>query len=459
MNGETSMSLRSVMKQGALWLLTATAVVWVGCSGGQAAGPAPKTGPAGAPTGEAPPPVPVEKRPMEAFKAAVAEFASAEKAGWNEATCRRVADAFGSVIAKDARFPEAYYNQGAAYHKCGLVKEAEASYRKALQVNPKYAPALVNLGTILFKSGQAGTAEQYFQQAVAADNKNGEAHYHMAAMLRLRGGKDTIPQALRHLRASLAIDAKNMHAYALLAKLYYDLAAENRNFYDLAQLVCEQGRKVNENFAPLYNVYGLIYVGKKNVTAAMRQFKKAVQLDPNFVDAHLNIGAISLNFRDYATAEASFSKVLALEPNNLQALVGLGVAYRGQGKPEEAKRQYEKALALNRNNAAIYFNLGVLHQDYLSEGKEAVLRQAQKFFEDFIRLDGTNAAKTAEARERIKNIDELIAAMKAAPPAAPAPKGAPAAPPPAAAPAGPPAAEAPKAGVNVKVNVSVGGKK
>ena len=85
------------------------------------------------------------------------------------------------------------------------------------------------------------------------------------------------------------------------------------------------------------------------MTPALAEFRKAVALNHDYMEAHMNIGAITLSFRDYDSAEEAFAKVLGLKPDKkmkFDALVGLGVAYRGQRKFAEAMAKYKEAKKL-----------------------------------------------------------------------------------------------------------------
>src|SRR5262249_56964994 len=132
----------------------------------------------------------------------------------------------------------------------------------------------------------------------------------------------------------------------------YDLAGNDRSKLEMADTVITQAKGISDKYAPMWNASGLIALKKKNVTRALRDFRKAVELDPNFVEAHLNIGAITLSFRDYTSAEQSFKAVLKQEPKNIDAVIGLGVALRGQRKIKEPEEQYHSAAKIDPRTCA-----------------------------------------------------------------------------------------------------------
>src|SRR5262249_25566926 len=145
----------------------------------------------------------------------------------SEGACKQVADLFESVTSKNPKLAAAWYNQGLAYDKCNLEKEAERAYKKALDGNSKYSNALGGLGVVAWKTGRKQDAESYFRQALAIDQRCLPALVNMAAILRERALRNNDMQAVKdaqdNVRRALAVDGDNMNAYATLALIYYDL--------------------------------------------------------------------------------------------------------------------------------------------------------------------------------------------------------------------------------------------
>ena len=333
-----------------------------------------------------------------------------------ENNCSGAAGVFESFAGKNPKAASAWYNAGLAYDKCQKIDDAEKAYKRALDVNPRYSNAIGGLGVVAWKRGNRQEARSKFAQALQIDQRCLPALVNMATLLRddaLRSGNGAaVAEAQDDVRRALAVDGNNMAAYTTLALLYYDLAGTDKSKLEMADTVITQAKAISDKYAPLWNASGLIALKKKNVTRALRDFRRAIELDPNFVEAHLNVGAITLSFRDYTSAEASFKAVLKQDPKNIDAVIGLGVAYRGQRKIKEAEDQYTQAGKLDPRNCAVPYDLGLLYQDYMS-GSEAELNKAKGYYRDFSSRCQTFAAKEkiADADRRIKNIDETFAAL------------------------------------------------
>ena len=78
--------------------------------------------------------------------------------------------------------PAIYNDLGVVQERLGLPDDAAASYRKALELDPKSSAAHTNLGSSLARSGKRAEAEQHFRAALAADPQNEVARKALAQL-------------------------------------------------------------------------------------------------------------------------------------------------------------------------------------------------------------------------------------------------------------------------------------
>ncbi len=349
------------------------------------------------------------------FNAAVKRYHAAAKTGLSKSNCADLADAFARLFDSYPRLPEAKFNEALVWEECGDQSKAEQTYKEVLLKYPNYGPALNNLGEISFRRGNVDAALSYFKRA--AEQKNSEGYANLAMIQRnqaLHGNTHIVSEAISNIHRSLAVNAFNIEAYATMALILYD-HANTHSQLEMARLICVQATKVNDHYAPIYNILGLILLRMGKVTPALAEFRKAVALDGNFLEAHMNIGAVTLSFRDYKSAENAFATVLNLYPNKktkVEALIGLGVAYRGQRRFQEAMEKYKEAKALDPANLDITYNMGVLVQDYTFDASNpaagiASLRTAASYLQQYA-SSGRDSEKVKDANKRIRNISEMI---------------------------------------------------
>ena len=77
-----------------------------------------------------------------------------------------------------------FSNYGVILQGLGKLKEAELSIRKALELNPNYAFAHLNLGGILKDLGNLKEAELSVRKAIELDPEYANAHYNLGNILR-----------------------------------------------------------------------------------------------------------------------------------------------------------------------------------------------------------------------------------------------------------------------------------
>ena len=79
---------------------------------------------------------------------------------------------------------------------------------------------------------------------------------------------------------------------------------------------------------------------------AIKEFRKATETDPTFVDAFLDLGVVYLETRDYASATTALKHALQLNPDLDAAHQQLGYALLAQGYAEEAIPHLERVHEL-----------------------------------------------------------------------------------------------------------------
>jgi Tfp pilus assembly protein PilF len=411
------------------------------------------------------------------FEKAMKRYQEARKEdGLSRSECSSVSDAFKRVADDNPGLVEARFNQGAVLYECGRDDEAAriwdgVKYGPAI-TNLGYIAWKNNeagRAESLFKRA----IDEDPLHSVEARNNMAQIQRDKARKASSNEEKrNYVAQAVSNLRTVLALDSNNLQAFSTLAFIYYDM-----NMLEMAKLVGNQAIKkadeiatgkfeeekveeanekaavkagkgkakkekgekkgdeeeagkpkeigreagtgvtgdMKKQLAVVHNTLGLVELKKKNISPAIKQFKEAVSLNPNFAEARMNLAALSLNNRDYLTAEENFKAVIKLQPKNFEAAIGLGVALRGNKKIDEAEAQYNAAKGLDPSQGGSYFNLGLLYQEY-KDGQKPSLQKAQDYYRQFLghASGGTSDSLKKEAEKRIKDIDEIYVALEEA---------------------------------------------
>ena len=123
---------------------------------------------------------------------------------------------------------------------------------------------------------------------------------------------------------------------------------------------------------------GLSHFYRSNETnraEAMRLFREAIALDPDFAAAHAHLAyAISRSRSEQsrASARASALRAVSLDPNEAMAHFALGRVHVFSGEPEMAIAEMQKAIAINPNFAPGYYGLGFSYYYAAGRADEAL---------------------------------------------------------------------------------------
>ena len=170
-----------------------------------------------------------------------------------------------------------YYNQ--------QYDSARMNYRRAWQVNPKYAEAYLGYGRALTLQGQPDSAIIVFDQALAIDPDLKEASYGKAEVL---ADQKKYDEAIVILNQLVADYPDYQDARQALGDCYY-----SQNKYDEA-LPFYESVYVNANSRShiLCYIMAYIYDSKGNPQKAIPLYQEALQYDSTVVDIYKRLGEL-----------------------------------------------------------------------------------------------------------------------------------------------------------------------
>lgn len=129
-----------------------------------------------------------------------------------------------------------------------------------------------------------------------------------------------------------------------------------------------------------YNNIAMAYQGREMSEEALKNFKLAIEREPNYTLAHFNMGSIYGKLGRLDEAEESLLKAVTLQPNYSHAHNNLGSVYLLKGDLEKAEGHFKLAIHYRPDNYEAYRNLALLYQQ-IGEQEKALeqLRIAEKF--------------------------------------------------------------------------------
>ena len=106
---------------------------------------------------------------------------------------------------------------------------------------------------------------------------------------------------------------------------------------------------------------GYTYAQSGKWKEALKSYKQAVRINPDFAEAHFNLGAAYYELGEYKKAIKSYKQAVRLDPDFAEAHLYLGRVYNVSFKLKKAIKSFKQAIRLNPNYVDAHFLLGVAY--------------------------------------------------------------------------------------------------
>jgi tetratricopeptide (TPR) repeat protein len=359
---------------------------------------APRPGGAGEPAPPASAPTARIKASPEVERQARAQFSHAvQLQGLGD--LEGASAAFEAARRSGAELPWAGFNAGVLQERLGHADRAAAAYEATIGSFPGFAPAAQNLVRLWLRQGRPlDQVERELRDRLASTD--GVALRVGLAEVLLSGGKSAAAE--EECKKALKADEKSIPAMVALANAY---AARKR--FELARMVLENARQVDETDPAIWNRLGFVEMALGNRPQAIENFKTAASLRPDYSEAHANYGAILADADDFSGAAQELELAVKYAPRSAATWLDLGNAFRGMQAFEKAEAAYQKALQFDPSLNDARFNLAVLYLDVAKPGLPTLqrLEQGLTWFDDFEKNGGKEPRMAAYRKDTAREID------------------------------------------------------
>ncbi len=276
-----------------------------------------------------------------------------------------------------------HHQLGNIYNKQGKHSEAIAHQQRAIAISPTLASAHYQLGLLYTQENWLAKAISAYETAYAADPELIETLYNLAQVHRRNGDRQAarekmqlfekqkmVVKPIQELRGALQRTVEPIQRAGILAnigRLYL-----KSKYYEKAVREYEKAIALNPKAVEAYNGVGIAYAMLKRYPEAIEAQQKALALQPEFAEAHAGLGLVYLMQNRTELALKHYRQAVRLNPQFFEAHLKIGTILLNQKQYVEAASTYQKAIALNPDNAEAYHNLGLCyaHQD---KTKDALL--------------------------------------------------------------------------------------
>lgn len=111
-----------------------------------------------------------------------------------------------------------------------------------------------------------------------------------------------------------------------------------------------------------HNSRGIELADRGWLDEAIKEFRKAIELDPNSAHAHDNLATVYAEKKQFREALAEYLTAIKLEPDSATAHYNLAVFLSQHGN-DFAVSEYQEAIGLEPDYPDAHLNLGLAHAD------------------------------------------------------------------------------------------------
>ena len=147
--------------------------------------------------------------------------------------------------------------------------------------------------------------------------------------------------------------------------MHYNLGAlaKDEGKLDEAVACYEQALQLKPDYADAHNSLGNVFKDQGKLDKALACYRQALQLKPEYAEAHNNLDNVLKDQGKLDEAVACYQRVLQINPDYTLGHYNLGVVWKEQGKLDEAVACYQRALQLKPDFAEAHNNLGNVFKD------------------------------------------------------------------------------------------------
>lgn len=124
------------------------------------------------------------------------------------------------------------------------------------------------------------------------------------------------------------------------------------------------------NHAASHVKMGLLFVKSNLMSDAIDHFKKAIEIDPEEINAYNNLGLAYIHIQAYGDAVAIFKRALTIQPTYADVHYNMGIAFYHENNYVNGLEHIQKALRINPEYHIARYYLALLYLGSILAEKE-----------------------------------------------------------------------------------------
>jgi serine/threonine-protein kinase len=241
------------------------------------------------------------------------------------------------------------------------LTHAMTLYRQALDLDPNYAEAMVQLAESCWKRFEITRdtiwlehGADYARRAIDVAPDLPAAHF---AAGRLALDIASYPVAMEHLQRTITLDPLNLSAYVYLADAHAAVGETEQ-----AEETLERAVRTGPNNWSTFQELGRLYFDRGEWETAAGYFRRVIELLPDSSVGYTSLGGCSLYLGDLEAARENLTRAVEIGASDW-ALSNLATLEYWESHYQQAANLYQQALEVDDSDYRVWNNLGeVLRQ-------------------------------------------------------------------------------------------------
>ncbi|HLG16219.1 MAG TPA: tetratricopeptide repeat protein [Blastocatellia bacterium] len=255
------------------------------------------------------------------------------------------------AINADPKLFQAYYQRGVALAALGRATDAEADFRKVIELEPAFARAHRGLGQVLLDRGATEDAKREFARTLELDPKlTGVRSYYASALI--KSGEPAT--AVLHLRAAIEQGEGGAITFALLGLAEERLGKLDDAFADYSRAI-----QLEPASAAAREGRARLFEGKGDTARAIEDYTLAYTAQPSAELAY-KLARLHAQAGQLQAAIHLLRGLIVEKPESLELRVELARLMTEHGQGDEALKDLDKLIAAQPRNAKLLAAAGDL---------------------------------------------------------------------------------------------------
>ena len=286
---------------------------------------------------------------------------------------------YESILAKHPERIDVRSNLGAAYSRLGRYDDAITQYKQALKIDARNQTIRFNLALAYYKGALFNEAAEElarFLASAATESPQRPNAVLLLADCQVRIGN--YKKVIESLSPLADADPNNRAVAFLLGSALIGDGQVNRG-----QVLIDRLFK-DEDSAQAHLLLGSILLLADDGHGAIREFERAIELEPKLPTLHAWYGRSLMRMGDTTRAKTAFLAELEQNKNDFDANLFLGVLLRQDKEFDEALKYLSRAMYLRPRDQYARYHVAAVYAA-LGKPKEALpfLEGVAKEFPDF----------------------------------------------------------------------------